>query len=153
MAQRRAPRFRLLLSDPALHIITHARPAPDVLVANHHRDSLVILRPPPAASRPASTPSGAISRTRSTSPSPYVVGSAPSERRYSWLLGLAVPITRAPRERAICTAALPTAPAAPLTTIVVPELTPKRSNVRTAVSTATGRLAAAAKSSDGGIGA
>ena len=89
----------------------------------------------------------------SAEPSPYVVGSAPSERRYSWLPGLAVPITRAPRATAICTAELPTAPAAPLITTVLPAPTPSRSSVRTAVSTATGSPAAPAKSRDGGIGA
>ena len=63
------------------------------------------------------------------------------------------PITRAPRATAIWMAALPTAPAAPLITTVLPAPTPTRSRVRTAVSTATGSPAAPVKSSDGGIGA
>ena len=68
----------------------------------------------------ASTPCGASSRTRSRSPSPYVVGVGAERARYSWLRSLAVPITVIPRARAICTTAEPTPPAAPLTSNVWP---------------------------------
>ena len=59
-------------------------------------------------------------------------------------------MTRAPRARANCTAAIPTLPEAPLMRTVWPPLTPSASSVRTAVSTATGRAAAPAKSSASG---
>jgi hypothetical protein len=82
-----------------------------------------------------------------------VTGSAPSERRYSWLAGLAVPMTRAPRTTASWTAALPTLPEAPLMSSVLPPPTASWPSARVAVSMADGSAAAPAKSSDGGIGA
>ena len=80
-------------------------------------------------------------------------GLGPSERRYSWLAGLPVPITRAPRTPASWTAALPTLPEAPLISSVLPPPTPSWSSARVAVSMAAGSAAAPGKSSDGGIGA
>ena len=74
----------------------------------------------PTRSRAASTPSGASARTRSSSPSPYATGSAPSSRSRSWLRSPAVAITRAPRSRASCTAYRPTPPDAPCTSTVSP---------------------------------
>ncbi len=62
-----------------------------------------------------------------------------------------MPITRAPRTTASCTAALPTVPEAPLISPVPARLTPSWSSARVAASTAAGNGAAAAKSSDGGM--
>jgi hypothetical protein len=64
----------------------------------------------PTTSKTASTPSGASSATRASSPLPYVVGLAPHVRSMACLGSLAVPITRAPRATAICTATDPTPP-------------------------------------------
>src|SRR5690606_28955765 len=76
---------------------------------------------------------GAASRTRSTSPSPYATGTAPSDLRYSWLRGLAVPTTRAPRATAICTRNEPTPPAAACTSSVSPDATARSSHTVDAV--------------------
>jgi hypothetical protein len=56
-------------------------------------------------------------------PSPCSTGSAPSSRRKSWLWALAVPMTRAPRLRAIWTASDPTPPAAAWISTVSPAVT------------------------------
>ncbi|MCQ0019435.1 hypothetical protein LUX39_41370 [Actinomadura madurae] len=107
---------------------------------------------PPAQSNTAST-FGAIARTRSTRPVPYVVGSAPSDRRKSWLRSPAVPITVAPRATAICTATVPTAPAAPWTSTVCPAPAPSRSRTRVDVSTEPAAPPASSQLHTSGFGA
>jgi hypothetical protein len=84
---------------------------------------VVDSEPRPAQSSTASTPSGAIFSTCSTSSSPYTTGSAHNDSMNAWLAGEPVPITRAPRATAIWTARCPTPPAAPCTRTVSPTAT------------------------------
>ena len=75
-----------------------------------------------------------------------------AERAQELVIGLAgVPMTRAPRTRASCTAGVPTPPAAPLTRTVWSAPTPRRSSARTAVSAAAGSPAASAHESPAGL--
>ncbi len=63
----------------------------------------------------------------------------------------AVPMTRAPRARAICTANCPTPPAAACTSTVCPSRTPARSIDWYAVSPASGTAAASSNVSEAGL--
>src|SRR5674476_896642 len=101
--------------------------------------AIVTSRTPPTKSATTSTPSGATSRMRSTTPSLTATGVAPRSERNSWLVGDAVAITRAPRALAIWTARAPTPPAPPCTSTASEAETTSRSSVCSAMSPASGR--------------
>jgi hypothetical protein len=110
-------------------------------------------RAPPAQSKTALTPFGASALTRFSSPSPYVVGSAPRERRKSWLRSLAVPMTAAPRATASWMATVPTPPAAPWISTMSPGRTLSRSRTRVDVSTLPAAPPASSQLQTAGFGA
>ncbi len=124
-------------------LLANGLSATDVRRDRSSRSAAIARRgSPPTMSRTASTPSGAATRTRSSTAAPYATGIPPKRATSSCLAGLATPITRSPRAVADCTAGTPTPPPAPLTNNVDPSTSPKRLRASNAVAAATGSTAA-----------